>query len=530
MGQLFSGGGLTTPNSALQNPQGQTTFVGSPSQVLSKENQSIPTIPDVSNGPNGRQLTNPSTANMPSAGTPSFLQAATAGAQPGGVNAASPGLSKLGKLGVLLTQGVQGALAGRASSEQAILESGGRRSGGIGMGMEAGITLPWRRAQQLAQTQLAQGQVQNLPWQRAALIAGVGKTQAETGKDTAEAGQLAAETAAMPSKTALEDAQALAARYKEDPASGALIDLQTRQPVNGGQMIPVQSQEMAGVLNVPIGTQVPLTRAAKAADLLTKGITTVNTAQGVFERNRITGKNTRLGDNPREITLDMPTGVLDTQTGQQTMVTKRDIIANPGRYAPTGSDIPMAVKKQTEKEFASTKPGTAGGNAIAFNTAIGHLGMLNDAVDALGNSKYPIFNNFAQQYAKQTGSSAPTNFDTVRNAVAGEVAKVFKGGVPADAEIQEQSSVLSKTNSPEQLKGAIRDTIGLMNSRLSALQERHTSIMGRPAEGLITKDAQAVMDKLQGGGATPTGMTHAVIVNGKTVGYTADGKTMVPAQ
>jgi hypothetical protein len=248
-------------------------------------------------------------------------------------------------------------------------------------------------------------------------------------------------------------------------------------------MVPIRTQEMADALNVQVGAQVPLKRAIQAADLLTKGITTTNTAEGVFERNRITGTNTRLGANPREITLDMPTGALDTQTGQQVMVTKRDIINSPGRYAPTGSDIPLAVKKQTEKEYASTKSGTAGGNAIAFNTAIGHLGMLSDAVDALGNSKYPIFNNFAQSYAKATGSSAPTNFDTVRNAVAGEVAKVFKGGVPADAEIQEQGSVLNKANSPQQLKDAIRQTVGLMNSRLNALQERHVSIMGKPNDG-----------------------------------------------
>src|SRR6266446_1148305 len=53
-----------------------------------------------------------------------------------------PGLTTKQKFQVLIPAAIKGALAGRASSEQAILASGGRRSGGAGMGFEAGLNAP----------------------------------------------------------------------------------------------------------------------------------------------------------------------------------------------------------------------------------------------------------------------------------------------------------------------------------------------------------------------------------------------------
>jgi hypothetical protein len=70
-----------------------------------------------------------------------------------------PGLTKGQKLMVLLKSGAEGALAGRAAQEQAIIQSGGRRSGGVGTAFMAGLELPTEQAQQ-AQT-LQRGQMEN---------------------------------------------------------------------------------------------------------------------------------------------------------------------------------------------------------------------------------------------------------------------------------------------------------------------------------------------------------------------------------
>jgi len=429
---------------------------------------------------------------------PSFAQAAGTG--PAGTpNALSPGLTKLGKLGVLLTSGIQGALAGRAAQEQMIAQTGGHRAGGFGTGFEGGYTLPFLRAQQQQQVQRGQlenallgNQVQYAPQLNLLKIltgqSEIGKNQAEALKNTAEAG-------AIPTKEGLEEAQAEAANYKEDPNLG-LIDLRTKQPVNPSALAPLTAEE-ATVLGKQAGDRVPVKLKNTASEIAARGLTTVNTAEGVFERNRITGQQTRLGSNPREITLDMPTPAYDKLTKDQTFVTRNQINANPGRYASPQADVNLPVLKQTLKEYASTKPGTAGGNALAFNTAIGHLGMLWDAAEALNNKNVPLFNSLAQKYAKETGSSAPTNFNTVRSAVNAEVAKVFKGGVPADAEIQEQGQNVNQNSSPQQLRDNIRILVGLMNSRMSALQDRYKSVVGEENEDLLSKESRAVLQRIQ---------------------------------
>lgn len=165
MGRLFQQGGLTTPNSAMVDPSsGQATAVGTPSQMMLRAGQQLK---DTQNANAASDIAgNPQMpAQVSHLGTPSFSDATRAGAPPGGANALSPGLNKAGKLATLLTSGLQGAMAGRAKSEETVAATGGRRSGGAGMGFEAGYQLPWQRAgmqqqyeQEQAKTRLLQQQ------------------------------------------------------------------------------------------------------------------------------------------------------------------------------------------------------------------------------------------------------------------------------------------------------------------------------------------------------------------------------------
>ena len=122
------------------------------------------------------------------------------------------------------------------------------------------------------------------------------------------------------------------------------------------------------------------------------------------------------------------------------------------------------------KDFTS---GQSARNLTAFNTASGHLAQLGGLVDALGNGNTTVINRLGQIYAKATGSPAPTNFDSVRNAAVGEVAKLFSGGVVAQAEREEIQKPLENSNSPAQLKQAIEQLRHLMESRKSALQNQY---------------------------------------------------------
>ena len=71
----------------------------------------------------------------------------------------APGTNKAQKLEVMLRNGLQGAIAGYGASANAVVQSGGRRSGGFGLGAAAGYEAP---IQQAAQQQAFQhGGLQN---------------------------------------------------------------------------------------------------------------------------------------------------------------------------------------------------------------------------------------------------------------------------------------------------------------------------------------------------------------------------------
>jgi hypothetical protein len=421
----------------------------------------------------------------------------------------------------------KGALAGRASSEQAVIQSGGRRSGGAGLGFMAGMDEPARETmtQQAVQrggleNQQLANQVQYSPALNFLKLlqgqADVGKTQADTGKATAE-------TAAIPDKQRLEQAQAEAANYKDDPNLG-LIDLRTKQPVSSAAAAPLSAEE-ANVLGKNEGDRVPLRLKNTANEIVNRGYTTVNTEQGVYEHKRGTaGPGQRLGNNPREISLDTPTGALDSTTGKQVMVTKKDIVNNPGRYQPVSADVSTPVIKQTLKEYASTKPGTAGGAIIANNTAIAHLGLLSDAIDALGNGNTKLFNRLGQTYKEQTGSTVGATFDTVKQAVSGELAKVT--GSLSQGEQEAIKGPLDKSNSPQALKAAVRSAVQIMDGKIGALHQHYVDVMKEePDSPLISPEAQKVRDKLlgQGGGGNSGG--HVIALGGKQYRYNGSGDT-----
>jgi hypothetical protein len=446
-----------------------------------------------------------------------------------------PGLTKAQKLGVLLKDGILGAMAGRAANEEAIVQSGGRRSGGAGLGFVAGYNAPAQAAatqqalqrgglenQQLGQQVAAYPA--NLALSQGKTISDILKSRAEATKDTAEGEKATAETGAIPTKTALEAAQAEAANFKEDPNLG-LIDLRTRQPISDAAAAPLTAEE-ADVLGKNEGDRVPLKLKNTANEIVNRGYSTVNTEQGVYEHKRgTTGPGQRLGNNPREISLDTPVGALDNSTGKQVMVTRKDIIGNPGRYAPTSADVSTPVIKQTLKEYASTKPGTAGGTTVAVNTSIAHLGLLYNLIGELGNTNMKVFNSLRQTWKTQTGNPIGASFDEVKQAVSGELTKVT--GSLSQGEQEAIKGPLDKANSPQSLRGAVRSAVQIMDGKINALHQHYVDIMHEePDSPLIYPEAQKVRDRLLGSGGTgATSGGHVIALGGKQYQYNGSGDT-----
>ena len=442
LAKLFSGltqEGVTLPNGQFQN--------------AAQAEDNIPQLPDAVRSAGGLNATEaPSTVSkMP------FLQASHQG--PGGTpNAMAPQLSTKGKI---LTTLLSAAAGGAAAA--------GQRT--VGGGFQSGMELPYQQAQmrQGAQAgqlnnQLLQQQVQYAPLLRQL---GIMKSQADIGKSQAEAGKANAEAGAIPAKTALERAQTEAANYKDDPNMG-LIDLRTGKPVYDASA-PLSADE-AQVLGKQAGERVPLKLKNTANEIATRGRTTINTEEGVFDYNRQTGEKTRLGANPRNIFAPdnrfVPVAPDPNNPGYITY-------ERAGQAAKQGAQAPSSAGPQAAK--ATLKSATSGDIAkqsTAFQTAMQHADLLENATNALANGDTRALNSIKNRFKTEFGSPDATNWQAIANAYTREISAVLSKGHMTDAEIGSAGATLPQNASPSQIIGAIHAYKALSESKMNILKQQ----------------------------------------------------------
>ena len=312
----------------------------------------------------------------------------------------------------ILQSGVQGGLNGMASNAQTYAATG--RNAGFGGGFAGAQTFPLGvQREQLQNQQL----IQMLPFLRSNQIAGLQKTQSEINKNNAEAG-------AIPIKSQLENAQALAARYKEDPGSGTLIDLQTGQPVSTQGLAPLSDQE-ATILGKQPGERVPLKIKNSASEMVNRGIHTVqangrsllvdnqgNTIKdmGTATPLAVIGQQMASG----QVTPDMQTAAQAVAQGKIDLPTAiRPYTRFPGqanafmsevlRQNPNFSQANFGVSKKTMEYFTT---GAGATQLTAFRTAINHADLLSQAAQALNNGDSRTLNSIVKHAAITVWRSA----------------------------------------------------------------------------------------------------------------------------
>lgn len=166
------------------------------------------------------------------------------------------------------------------------------------------------------------------------------------------------------------------------------------------------------------------------------------------------------------------------------------------QYEPGFDLTKWQARSATAKDFAS---GQAAKNVTSLNTVVGHLADLAQKADSLGNSSIPIINTIKNAYGQATGGPEVNNFNIARNAVADELSKVFKGAGVSDHEINAWKETLNAAQSPEQLKGAIKTAIGLMDSRLYALNDQRDRGMNTSSEprALLTDKSRKALQSVE---------------------------------
>jgi hypothetical protein len=166
------------------------------------------------------------------------------------------------------------------------------------------------------------------------------------------------------------------------------------------------------------------------------------------------------------------------------------------QYEPGFDLTKWGARAATAKDFAS---GQAAKNVTSLNTVVGHLADLKEKADALDNSSIPTVNSVKNVFNSETGDPRVNNFNLARNAVADELAKVFKGSGISDHEIAQWKGTLNASQSPDQLKGAVKTAIGLMESRLYALNDQRDRGMNTSSQprDLLTDKSKAALAKIE---------------------------------
>ena len=131
-----------------------------------------------------------------------------------------------------------------------------------------------------------------------------------------------------------------------------------------------------------------------------------------------------------------------------------------------------------------------------------------------------MFNKYSNAWATATGNPAPNNFDTVRNAVAGELSKTFKGTGATDEEIAIISGTIHNAQSPDLLYGGIDYDLRLMQGKMQALKGQfEAGKQGKPNFPGAASTSPAT------GGASAQGNKHKIKIGNKYYTYNGTGDT-----
>lgn len=184
----------------------------------------------------------------------------------------------------------------------------------------------------------------------------------------------------------------------------------------------------------------------------------------------------------------------------------QQMISAVSQYDPNFDAINYNSRSATRKDFTS---GKSAQNITALNTAMSHLGSLKKGYDALDNSDYPTYNKAANWLGSEFGNKEiqtnTTNVSTDAEAVAHELAKVFRSTGMSEAEIREWRDKITTSAAPAQSDAVIQSALDLMNGRLHALGQQYGQGMGTTKDPLelLSPEAQAAYKKLTAGRGAP---------------------------
>ena len=135
------------------------------------------------------------------------------------------------------------------------------------------------------------------------------------------------------------------------------------------------------------------------------------------------------------------------------------------------------ANKQTRASEAATlrsfNSGLEARRVTALNTAMEHLGTLDDLSKALQNNDVRLLNTAGNAVAKQLGVAAPTNFNAAKQIVGAEIIKAIVNNGGGVTDRREAADAINGAGSPAQLSGVISKYHQLLGGQLLSLKQQY---------------------------------------------------------
>ena len=182
----------------------------------------------------------------------------------------------------------------------------------------------------------------------------------------------------------------------------------------------------------------------------------------------------------------------------------------------------MAKYDAQQRAVTAFSTGMQGRQINSLNVAVSHLEVLADLGKALENKDTRLFNELSQTWSAQTGNAAPSNFDTAKDIVGGEIMKALIAGGGGQTERQELRSAFDKVHSPEQIAGAIEVAERLLAGQFSGFKKQYEGATGfDDFDDKISEEALPIFQKWRN--AVPGKKETKAPADSGTIKYDAEG-------
>jgi hypothetical protein len=159
----------------------------------------------------------------------------------------------------------------------------------------------------------------------------------------------------------------------------------------------------------------------------------------------------------------------------------------------------------------------------AINTAMGHVGVLGDALKALDNGDVKVINSIANKLGVQVGQTPAATVNLIVHRVGPELTSAYVQGGGGEADRGTTASDFDTSLGKDILKTNVGTTAKLLRSKIGSLENQYKQTVKRDdfQQRFITPEAQEALDKYSPkSAASSTVSTFAVKApNGKTYSF-----------